>query len=184
MVAEKLAQCGAKVLDADKIGHEVLQQPEIEAAVRERWGSEVFGADGRIDRRQLARFVFAPPPEGPRERAYLERLTHPEIVHKLEEQIRALADAGHKVIVLDAALLEEAGLDRLCEKLVFVDAPREARLQRALARGWRKEDFKAREGCQKSLDFKRHHADVVIDNSGSPEQTKAQVERLWQILIR
>ena len=80
--------------------------------------------------------------------------------------------------------LPEAGLDKLCDKLIFVDAPPEVRLQRAMARGWRKEDFTAREDAQKSLDFKRNRADVVIDNSGSPEQTQAQVQRLWQTLIR
>ncbi len=89
-----------------------------------------------------------------------------------------------KAVVIDAPLLAEAGLDKLCDKLVFVDAPPEVRLQRALARGWRKEDFAAREDAQKSLDFKRKRADVVIDNSGSSEQTQAQVKRLWQNLIR
>jgi dephospho-CoA kinase len=53
-----------------------------------------------------------------------------------------------------------------------------------MARGWSKEDFAAREDAQKSLDFKRNRADVIIDNSGSPEQTQAQVQRLWSTLIR
>jgi dephospho-CoA kinase len=184
MVAEQLALSGAKVLNADKIGHDVLRQPEIEAALRQRWGNTIFGDDGKIDRRQLARIVFAPPPDGPRERSYLEQLTHPEIIKILKEQIRSLAESGVKVMVLDAALLEEAGLTKLCDKLVFVDAPEEVRLQRAMSRGWKKEAFTAREGAQKSLDFKRNLADEVIDNSGSSEQTQAQIERLWQSLIR
>jgi dephospho-CoA kinase len=182
MVAGQLASLGAKTLNADEIGHKVLRQPEIEAAVRERWGDAVFGADGRIDRGLLARTVFAPPPDGPPDRAYLEQLTHPEIIRIIKEQL-ALAPSAVKAAVIDAPLLAEAGLDKLCDKLVFVDAPPEARFERALARGWRKEDFAAREDAQKSLDFKRKHADVVIDNSGSPEQTQAQVRRLWQTLI-
>ena len=60
MVAEQLASLGAKVLNADEIGHEVLQKPKIEDAVRERWGNAVFGADGRIDRSRLARIVLHP----------------------------------------------------------------------------------------------------------------------------
>jgi len=184
MVAEQLASCGAKVFNADEIGHEVLRQPKIEAAVRERWGNAAFGADGRIDRSRLARIVFAPPPDGPPARAYLEQLTHAEIIRIIKEQLNALAGSAVRAAVIDAPLLAEAGLDKLCDKLVFVDAPPEARLQRALARGWRKEDFAAREDAQKSLDFKRKRADLIINNSGSPEETQAQVERLWQALIR
>jgi dephospho-CoA kinase len=161
-----------------------LRQPAIEAAVRKRWGDGVFGADGRIDRKLLGGIVFAPPPNGPRDRKFLERLTHPEIVRIIKERLDKAARSGAAAAVIDAPLLAEAGLDGLCDKLVFVDTPLDIRLQRALARGWRKEDFAAREDAQKSLDFKRNHADEVIDNSGSPEQTQAQVRRLWQILIR
>ncbi len=184
MVAEQLASCGAKVLNADEIGHEVLGQAKIEAAARERWGDAVFGADGRIDRSRLARIVFAPPPDGPRDRAYLEQLTHAEIIRIIKEQLDALAGSAVKAAVIDAPLLAEAGLDKLCDKMIYVDAPPEVRLERALARGWRKEDFAAREVAQESLDFKRKRADLIINNSGSPEQTQAQVERLWQALIR
>jgi dephospho-CoA kinase len=184
MVAEQLAACGTKVLNADEIAHEVLRQPKIEAAVRQRWGNAVFGADGRIDRSRLARIVFAPPPDGPPARAYLEQLTHAEIIPIIKEQLDALAGSGVKAAVIDAPLLAEAGLDKLCDKLIYVNAPPEVRLERALARGWRKEDFAAREDALKSLDFKRKRADLIIDNSGSPEQTQTQVERLWQSLIR
>jgi dephospho-CoA kinase len=184
MVAEQLASCGAKVINADLIGHEVLRKPAIEAAARKRWGEKVLGADGRIDRRRLAEMVFASSPDGLQDRAYLEELTHPEIVRIIKQQLESLARSAVEAAVLDAPLLWEAGLDKLCDKLVFVDLPPEVRLQRALARGWRKEDFAAREDAQKSLDFKRGRADVVIDNSGSPEQTQAQVRRLWQTLIR
>ena len=70
-----------------------------------------------------------------------------------------------------------------CEKTVFVEAPREVRLERALARGWTKEDFAAREGAQESLDQKRKRADVIIDNSGPPERTQAQIEQFWASLL-
>jgi dephospho-CoA kinase len=183
LVAQQLARLGAGVLDADRAGHEVLRLPQIEAAVRQRWGAEVFGPDGRIDRRRLARVVFADPPDGPRQRKFLEKLTHPEIGRLLGRQAAALAGSGCTAAVLDAPLLLEAGWDRLCNRLVFVDAPRQTRLCRALARGWSKEDFAVREEAQESLDFKRQRADVVLDNSGSPEHTQAQVEHFWQSLF-
>ena len=183
LVAEQLAALGAGVLDADRAGHEALALPEIEAAARQRWSAAAFAADGRIDRARLARIVFAAPPDGPREREYLEQLTHPEIGRLLRQQAEALAAAGTGVAVLDAPLLLEAGWDKLCDRLVFVDAPRQARLARALKRGWTEEDFAARERAQESLDSKRKRADAVIDNSGSPQYTQAQVERFWHSLI-
>jgi len=183
LVARQLAALGAGLLDADSAGHEVLRQPEIEAAARQRWGPAIFGPDGHIDRPRLARVVFADPPEGPRERAYLEQLTHPEIGRVVSQQAEALAAAGKAAAVLDAPLLLEAGWHKLCERLVFVDVPREVRLARALARGWTKEEFMVREGAQDSVDQKRRRADVIIDNAGPPEYTQAQVECFWQSLV-
>jgi dephospho-CoA kinase len=183
MVAGQLARLGAGVLDADRAGHEALLLPRVEAAVRGRWGQAVFGPDGHVNRAQLADVVFAPRPDAKMERDYLEQLTHPEIAELLRHQAANLAAAGTAVAVLDAPLLLAAGWDDLCEKTVFVEAPRQARLRRALARGWSEEDFAAREGAQESLDDKRQRADAVIDNSGSPQQTQAQVERFWASLV-
>ena len=182
LVAQELARRGAVVLDADRAGHEALRLPQVEAAARHRWGAKVFGPDGHVDRPKLAQIVFAPPPKGGRERRYLEQLTHPEIGRLLQQQIDAIAP-GTPLVVLDAALLFEAGWDKLCERLVFVDAPREVRRARALARGWTEDEFAAREDAQESLDFKYRRADVIIDNSGSPDHTQSQVERLWQFLV-
>lgn len=183
LVARQLATLGAGLLDADRAAHDVLQMPRIEAAARTRWGQRVFGPDGRIDRGRLAEIVFADAPDGPRARKHLEELTHPEIGRLLRRQAERLEACGTAAVVLDAPLLLEAGWDKFCDTLVFVDAPRRLRLARALKRGWSEEDFTAREGVQESLDSKRERADVVIDNSGSPEKTHAQVERFWCSLV-
>ncbi len=183
LVARQLRGLGATVLEADAIGHEVLRQEGTEAAARRRWGDGIFGPDGRIDRRRLARIVFAPPPHGPRERKYLEELTHPEICRLIQRRTRELAIGGAKLVVLDAPLLMEAGLDDFCNTIIFVDTPSQIRTARARSRGWNEEDFAAREGAQDSLDSKRAKADVTIDNSGTPESTKAQVERWVHSLI-
>ncbi len=183
LVARMLADLGACVLDADRTGHEVLQMPEIKAAAQQRWGERIFDENGRIDRKRLAEIVFAPPPGGPPEREYLEQITHPKIGRLLMRQAEQKAAAGCKAVVLDAALLLEAGWNQFCDHLVFVDAPRPVRLARAIERGWSEKDFTVREGAQESLDFKQTHADVVVDNSGSPEQTRAQIEHLWHSLV-
>ena len=183
LVSSELARLGAGVLDADRAGHEVLRMPAIMAAARERWGDDIFGADGQVDRKRLAKIVFSPPPEGPRQRKYLEELTHPEIGRLLERQAREMSEAGAVAAILDAPLLLEAGWDKFCGRLIFVDAPRELRLRRALARGWSEKEFAVREGVQECLESKRGRADVVVDNSGLPEQTRDQVQRLWHSLV-
>jgi dephospho-CoA kinase len=182
LVARQLVDLGAVVFNADRAGHDALLLPSIEAAARQRWGNAVFGPDGHIDRAQLARIVFAPPPDGPPERKYLESLTHPEISRRLAA-VAESEEAAAPLIVLDAALILEAGWDKLCDYFAFVEVPQELRLARALQRGWKEEDFSAREAAQESLDSKRTRADVIIDNSGSAEHTQAQVKRLWQFLV-
>jgi dephospho-CoA kinase len=107
---------GAGVLDADRAGHEVLCTAEVERAVRQRWGDGVFGPDGRVDRQRLAEIVFTPSKEGVEARKYLEQLTHPAIGERLREQAEQLQREGCAVIVLDAALLLEAGWDKLCDR--------------------------------------------------------------------
>lgn len=183
LIARQLCELGAGLLDGDRAGHEVLRLPEIERQVRALWGEAVFAPDGRIDRKALGKIVFAPPPDGPRELQRLEELTHPEIGMRLRLQAEELARAGRTVAVLDAPVMLKAGWDKFCDRIVFVDAPHEVRLARAIGRGWNQEDFAAREAAQEALEVKRAHADTVIDNSGSPEHAQAQVERFWQSLI-
>jgi len=184
LVARQFERLGAKVLDADRAGHEALRLPHVEEAARQRWGEAIFGPDGRIDRNRLARIVFTPGLEGEIERKYLESLTHPEIARLLKQQAEAWAASGVEIGVLDAALLFEAGWDALCDKIVFVEASRETRLRRATSRGWTEGEFAAREGAQETLDCKRARADAIIENNGPPERTQAQVERFWASLVR
>jgi len=171
------------VLDADRAAHAALRLPAVEEAARRRWGEAIFDSQGHIDRGRLARIVFSPPPKGPEERGFLEQLTHPEIGRLLEQEAQRLAAGGVAAAVLDAPLLLESGWDRFCDRLVFVEVPRQLRIARALARGWTKEEFAAREGAQESLDSKRGRADVVVDNSGSPAETHDQLERFWRSLV-
>jgi dephospho-CoA kinase len=181
-VSQQFAALGAAVLDADRAGHEALRTPRVEAAARQRWGEAVFGPDGKIDRARLAQIVFTPGEKAEQERKYLEQLTHPIIADLLRRQAETFAAEGRQVAVLDAALLIEAGWNKLCEKIVFIDAPKTVRLTRAFERGWSEADFAARERAQRLLDRKRSLADAVIDNSGSPEEMKEEVKKFWMTL--
>ncbi len=171
-VAREFERQGATVIDADQLGHRVLELPEIRAAARNRWGAEIFDPSGQIDRQRLAQIVFAPTAQGAEELAYLEELSHRRIRQMVEQQVAELIERPDvPAIVVDAPLLVEAGWNGFCDKIVYVEAPREVRSNRAKARGWSQEDFDRREQRQESLAVKRGLADVVIDNSGLSEAT-------------
>jgi dephospho-CoA kinase len=179
-VAEQLQKFGAAKLDADRVGHEVLLLPEVEAALKSRWGEQVIGREGRISRSAVAAIVFARTDEGRRELAFLESVTHPLIGVRLREEAQRLSTAGFRYLVLDAPVMLKAGWDSLCDVVLYVDAPQQVRLERALSRGWTPEEFAAREAAQESLETKRRRADAVIENGGKPEETAARLARWWQ----
>lgn len=183
-VADELRKRGAAVLDADQTGHEVLRLPEVESAARKRWGAQIFGPDGHIERRRLADIVFASADQAAAELAYLEELTHPLIRDRLRRQIDEIAQRRTApVIVLDAPVLLKAGWDRLCDHILFVAADDATRLARALRRGWTAEQFAAREAAQEPLEVKQKRADLVVDNSGTPDQTCIQIDSIWRRLL-
>lgn len=183
LVAQQFAELGARVLDGDRAGHAVLRLGDVKEAIRQRWGNEVFDGDGEVNRAAVARIVFEPNDESQGELEFLEGLTHPRIGEMLVKQLQeARDDRTVPAVVLDAPVMVEAGWSNVCNKIVYVDARRDLRLARARQRGWSEEDFARREGAQVSLDAKRAKADVAIDNSGTTEETRAQVERFWQSL--
>lgn len=182
-VCEQFQRLGADWIQADQLGHAVLRDPTVREILRERWGPGVLDADGQIDRAAVARLVFAPAPAGPRQRQFLEQVTHPRIGERLRARLRELAESNpDQVVVLDAALLLEAGWERWCDALVFVDAPRTARLERARRRGWSDGELTAREAVQLPLETKRSRATWILDNSTTPDALAAGVEQIWRAL--
>lgn len=183
LAAAEFAKYGAKVISGDAFGHEALRRPDIKQQVVHRWGRDILNAKGDVDRRKLGTIVFA----DPKERQALEALVFPWIERRIDEEItRASKDAGVKSVVLDAAIMLEAGWDRRCNRIVFVDAPREQRLRRlAVERGWNDQHVEDREKAQWPLDEKRKRADGILDNSGSPDALARQIQKLidqWGIL--
>ncbi len=179
-LAELLRRHGGRVVSGDEAGHEALCQPDIRASIRNRWGSGVVAADGSIDRRKLGAIVFADPAE----LKALEELVFPYIRHRLQEAIEeAKRDGDARFIVLDAAVLLEAGWHDKCDRIVFVDAPRPIRLERvARQRRWTDAELSAREKAQLPLSEKAARADFVIDNAGPEELLAGQLEQLVDYL--
>ncbi len=175
-VAAAFARRGARVVSGDEAGHEALRQPEVKQRLVERWGPEVLGPDGAIDRRRVAARVFADPAE----LEALQAVVWPWITARLREQVAAArAEPGVRLVVLDAAVLLEAGWDGECDRVVYVDVPRATRLRRlAEGRGWSAKEVETRERAQLSLTDKASRADDAVDNSGTPGATECQVDAL------
>jgi dephospho-CoA kinase len=180
-VSAMLQNLGATVVDADVGARAVVEpgQPALQE-IRERFGSEVFDRDGSLDRDRLADVVFAD--EGARED--LNAITHPRVRAWIAEQMQAAAAAGAATVVLDIPLLFESGLTAGLDDIVVVWCPVETQVARAVGRGLREADVRARIASQMPLDDKRERATMVIDNSGSKEDTRAQVEAFWRGLPR
>jgi dephospho-CoA kinase len=174
--ARCFADRGGLVIDADAIGHDALRQPEIVAKIVERWGERVRKPDGSLDRRAIGKIVFA----NPTERNALEQLVFPFIGEGCRQQIaHAQHDPAARFVVLDAAVLLEAGWNKEVDWIVYIDAPREVRLARVSKRtGWTEAELTAREAAQWPEDVKKARADAVIDNSAGPEELQRQVDRL------
>jgi len=179
-VAAELARHGGRIVSGDAAGHDVLKQPAVRDQLVQRWGKGVLNEKGELDRSKVGAIVFA----NPEELKALEAVVHPVIKQRLGEEIAAAqADPAVKFIVVDAAIMLEAGWDGACDKLVFVDAPQEVRLHRlAEQRGWDAAEVERRERVQMSLAEKRKRADATLKNDGSPEKLARGVEVLLRRL--
>jgi dephospho-CoA kinase len=173
-VAAMLRERGAAVIDADLLAREVVEpgQPAL-AELRARFGDEVIGPDGRLDRKALGARVFADPGA----RAALEGITHPRIAARTQEEIARWADRGAKVVFYEAALLVENQAYRWLDGLVVVSAPPEVQLARVMARdGLDEPAARARIASQLPLARKLEHATWVIDNAGTRADAAAQLD--------
>jgi dephospho-coA kinase len=178
-VSAELRALGAAIVDADALAHELSQphQPIYNAYV-ERFGREIVTADGTLDRAAIARRVFADPAV----RAEVEAIAHPIIRSAAEERLRAARDENKRAAVLDVPLLFEAGWDALADETWVVALPREEQLARLLARDTSMDagEARARIAAQMPLAEKCARADVVIDNSGTVEELREYIGKLWK----
>ncbi|MFC4051572.1 dephospho-CoA kinase [Actinomadura syzygii] len=179
-VSALLRARGAVVIDADRIAREVVEPgtPGLAAVVAE-FGEDVLLPSGGLDRERLGRIVFA----DPERLAALNAIVHP-LVGERTEELMAAAPAG-AVVVYDVPLLAENGLASMYDEVVVVDAPEEVRLDRLVARrGMTEEDARARMANQASPEERRAVATRLIDNSGTLDDLKKQVDALWESLTR
>ena len=178
-VAGLLDGPGFMVVDADRLGHSVLDDDEnARAQIVGELGVEILDATGRIDRALLGALVFADPTA----RRRLEAILHPRIRTTEEERV-AHWGVNRGVAVTEAALLVETGGHERYHRLVVVSAPRQTRIERLAIRGMNQADAERRMAAQMAEADKVAVADYLVDNGGTPDDTVAQVADVREQLL-
>ena len=193
VVGEMFVALGACLVQADRIAHSLMQpgEPVYNKVVR-HFGREILNPDGSVNRAKLAEVAFGPATDAEGRRASrieeLNRIVHPAVIRSQEEWMQEMGiQDRHAVAIVEAALLLEAGAGDRFDRMIVVTCSEEQRVARFAAR--QKMDLEAarkevmrRMAAQLPDAEKVKAADYVIDNSGTPEQTREQVQRVWEKL--
>jgi dephospho-CoA kinase len=182
-VAGMLQDCGARIIDADRVGHELLRgSPAVYREVLRDFGNQILDPAGNIDRRRLGEIVFADPAK----LRNLNAILHPRIIARVEELAAQYhTECPGSVIVVDAALLFEAGIGGRFTKVLVVWCRPEQQIERLMTKtGLSRQAAEQRIAAQMPVDLKRRRGNYQIDSSGSLENTRAQVEALYPELQR
>ncbi len=180
-VAAEFAELGCAVIDADKIAHELLDEPDVYGQIVASFGRQILNRENKIDSSKLAEVVFSDPDNVSR----LNSIIHPPVLVRIERLIRQLnhRDAV-KAIVLDIPLLFEAGWEKRCDRLIFIDCNEALRAERVKKMGLFDENqLKSRENFQISLDKKAELCDNTIDNNSGFEALAAQVTEIFTNIV-
>ena len=178
-VARLLEERGAVVFDADALAREAVEPgTRGHDAVVERFGANVLAPGCQLDREALASIVFADPAA----RRDLEAIVHPEVRRLLAEGCEAY-QGSDSVVVFSAPLLVETGMHTAFEVLIVVSAPVQTQVERLLRdRAMSEEQVRARIAAQAPLEEKAAVADEIVDNDGTLQDLREQVDRLWNDL--
>ncbi|MEU6365826.1 dephospho-CoA kinase [Streptomyces sp. NPDC046931] len=179
-VSRLLVECGAVLIDADRIAREVVAPGTSGlAAVVEAFGEDVLTPEGSLDRPRLGSLVFS----DPQKLAVLNSIVHPLVGARSRELETAAPEDA--VVVHDVPLLTENGLAPLYDVVVVVDASPSTQLDRLVRlRGMTEEDARARMAAQAPREKRREIADIVIDNDVPLEQLRRCVREVWADLVR
>ncbi len=183
-VTRRFAELGAVTIDADQLAREAVAPGSAGLeAIRRRFGEQVIGADGSLDRPALGAIVFA----DDQARLDLNGITHPAVKDLLADKLAAIRSTdADAVVVYDIPLLAETGGRRggQFEYVVVVEAPAEQRIERLVTlRGMARDEAERRIGSQASDEERRALADVVIDSGGTLDETLRQVDEVWQRIL-
>ncbi len=182
-VARMFQDLGARIIDADRIGHEMLRSSSpASVEILRQFGKGILDDSGEIDRSRLGRIVFG----DPQKLQQLNAIVHPRIIARVEDlAAQHHADDPGAVILVDAALIFEAGIGGRFDKVVVAWCRPEQQIERLMAKsGLTREEAERRIAAQMPAEEKRRRADYLIDCSGSLESTREQVRRVYADLVR
>lgn len=179
-VAQSLEEAGCVIIDADQMARQAVAPgaPALKELQRE-FGEEILDDYGNLRRHTLANLAFSSPEKTKR----LNEITHPYILRLMNEKIEDCKQKQKKIVVLDAPLLFEAGLEKICTVTLAVTAPKEQRLRRVMARDSITEDeAKKRMSAQQEDQYYIDRSDYVLVNQETSEALYYQTRRLLQRL--
>ncbi len=175
-VAREFAKLGCKIIDADKIAHELLDRKSVKEELVATFGRSISDSKGKISHKKLARVVFTDPDK----LAVLNRIIHPLVLERAGLLIeRYNRQKRVRAIILDMPLLVEVGWAELCDRLIFVNCPRKTRADRAKNMGFDNNQLRIRENFQISLDNKAALADNTIENNSDFSALVRQVADIF-----
>ncbi|HHY03867.1 MAG TPA: dephospho-CoA kinase [Thermoanaerobacterales bacterium] len=182
-VSMYLKSKGAVIIDADKIARQIMQKgkPAWNEIIL-HFGKDILTDKNEIDRKRLGKQVFS----DKRKLSLLNSITHPKIINEIEKQLKNFEKNNKSVVVIDAPLLLETGLDVLVDEVWLVVVDEQTQLKRLISR---EEDLGvdeayARIKSQMSLQDKKKLADRLIDNSGTIGETKEQLDKIWEEVVK
>jgi dephospho-CoA kinase len=174
-----LAGRGAVVVEADAVGHAVIDEPAVRADIVRVFGAAILGDDGLIDRGILGPRVFAE--KGARER--LDELVHPALARACEERLAAARTTGSPLVILEAAVYFLLPGPPPVDLTVTVTAPEPVRLARLAGLGLAPDRARGRMAAQAHLEPGWRRADRIIVNDGTPDDLAGAAARLWHELV-
>ena len=177
-VAKVFAEKGAAVISADKIGKYVVDNNRsVLNALIDAFGSEIVDSDGNLKRRELGKIVFS----SPEKRAKLDSIVHPALLRELRLRIDDFKSSGsHHIVVIDAALILNWGLENELDILICVTAPEKLQIERMIHSGLSRDEAKDRLQSQIPTEIQISKADFVINNDGSLDDLRNKAEKLFE----
>ena len=176
-IAQVWRREGACVIEADKVGHELLREKEIKKEIKQAFGKKVFRSDGEVDRDKLAEIVFS----NPEKLKLLNSIMHPPMVRLIKER---LENMDCRVKVVEAAVLFEMGLDRMCDVIVLVICSRQEQVRRLVEKGFSLQQAELRVKAQRDYRELADRADFVILTDGSLQETERKALEIYREIIR
>lgn len=175
-VSRMFGEAGVPVICADELAREVVKAGSVGLEeIRRAFGDDVIDPEGELDRAAMARVVFRHADR----RELLESIIHPKVAEEKERRLRELSRQGQSLALVDVPLLYETGWDRSFDLIIVVAVSRETQEVRLRERdGMSREEARARLDAQMPIEEKTERADRVVDNSGSVEKTREQIDSL------